>query len=34
VVGAVSLIAALFVVCLLGVMSIIGFYEGWRTGWA
>jgi hypothetical protein len=29
----VSLIAALFVVCLLGAMSLIGLYEGWRIGW-
>jgi len=33
VVGAVSLVAILFVVCLIGVLSLIGFYEGWRIGW-
>src|SRR5438552_18091711 len=34
IVGAVSLIAALFVACFFGVMSFIGFYQGWRIGWA
>jgi len=34
VVEAVSLVAALFVMCFFCVMSFIGFYQGWRVGWA
>jgi hypothetical protein len=34
VVEAVSMVAALFVICFAILMSIIGFYEGWRIGWA
>ncbi len=34
IIGAVSFLAALFVVCFFSVMSLIGFHQGWRTGWA